>query len=63
MLQLISTGRAYRPIALWHRIEHQLGVELGAVAKQVMDDPSIDSDEAVTEAMDSLAGRLNLTLG
>jgi multiple sugar transport system substrate-binding protein len=63
MLQLISTGRAYRPIALWHRIEHQLGVELGAVAKQIMNDPSIDSDEAVTEAMDSLAGRLNLTLG
>lgn len=63
MLQLISTGRAYRPIALWHRIEHQLGVELGAVVKQVMDDPSIDSDEAVTQAMDSLAGRLNLTLG
>jgi ABC-type glycerol-3-phosphate transport system substrate-binding protein len=63
MLQLISTGRAYRPMALWHRIEHQLGVELGAVAKQVMNDPSIDSDEAVTQAMDSLAGRLNLTLG
>lgn len=63
MLQLISTGRSYRPIALWHRIEHQLGMELGAVAKQVLVDPSIDSDEAVTQAMDSLAGRLNLTLG
>ena len=63
MLQLISTGRSYRPIALWHRIEHQLGVELGAVAKRVKSDPSIDSDEAVTEAMDSLAERLNLTLG
>ncbi len=63
MLQLISTGRAYRPIALWHRIEYQLGIELGNVAKQVMDDHSIDSDEAVTKAMDSLAERLNLTLG
>ena len=63
MLQLISTGRSYRPIALWHRIEYQLGMELGAVAKQILVDPSIDSDEAVTNAMDSLAGRLNLTLG
>jgi len=63
MLQLISTGRAYKPIALWHRIEHQFGVELGTVVKQVMNDPSIDSDEAVTKAMDSLAERLNLTLG
>ena len=63
MLQLISTGRSYRPIALWHRIEYQLGMELGAVAKQVMSDPSTDSDQAVTQAMDSLAERLNLTLG
>lgn len=63
MLQLISTGRAYQPIALWHRIEHQFGVELGTVTKQIMNDPSLDSDEAVTKAMNSLAERLNLTLG
>jgi multiple sugar transport system substrate-binding protein len=63
MLQLISTGRSYRPIALWHRIEHQFGIELGTVTRQIMNDPSIDSDQAVTKAMDSLAGRLNLTLG
>jgi multiple sugar transport system substrate-binding protein len=63
MLQLISTGRAYRPIALWHRIEYQLGVELGAVAKQIMDDPSIDLDAAITQAMSGLTERLNLTLG
>jgi multiple sugar transport system substrate-binding protein len=63
MLQLISTGRSYRPIALWHRIEHQFGVELGAVAKQLMKDKSLDLDATVEEAMDSLAHRLNLTLG
>ena len=63
MLQLISTGRSYRPIALWHRIEHQLGVELGAVAKQIMSDPSVDLDEALSQTLDSLAHRLNLTLG
>ena len=63
MLQLISTGRSYRAIALWHRIEHQFGVELGNVAKNIMKDRSLDLDAAVSEAMDSLAYRLNLTLG
>ena len=63
MLQLISTGRSYRPIALWHRIEYQFGVELGAVAKELMQNPNADLDSAVTSAMDSLADRLNLTLG
>ena len=63
MLQLISTGRSYRPIALWHRIEHQFGAELGMVAKQLMKDHSLDLDSALRDAMDSLAYRLNLTLG
>ena len=51
MLQLISTGRSYRTIALWHRIEHQLGVELGAVAAKLFQDPDADFDSLVTEAM------------
>jgi len=63
MLQLISTGRSYRPIPLWHRIEHQFGVELGTVAKKIMKDPNLDLDSTVEEAMESLAYRLNLTLG
>jgi len=63
MLQLISTGRSYRPIALWHRIEHQFGVELGTVAMKLMKDPDLDLDSTVEEAMESLAYRLNLTLG
>ena len=63
MLQLISTGHSYRPIALWHRIEHQFGVELGAAAKELMQNPNADLDSTVTQAMDSLAERLNLTLG
>lgn len=63
MLQLISTGRSYRAIALWHRIEYQLGAELGAVAKKIMKDHTLDVDKEIREAMDSLAYRLNLTLG
>jgi len=63
MLQLISTGRSYRPIALWHRIEYQFGAELGLVAKKLMKDHSQDLDSCLKETMDSLAYRLNLTLG
>jgi multiple sugar transport system substrate-binding protein len=62
MLQLISTGRSYRPIALWHRIEYQFGAELGNVVKKLMNDPTLDLDSTVEEAMASLAYRLNLTL-
>ena len=62
MLQLISTGRSYRPIALWHRIEHQFGVELGEAAKQLLKEPNADLDTVVTQSMNSLADRLNLTL-
>ena len=63
MLQLISTGRSYRPIALWHRIEYQIGLELGGIVKEIMQNPNIDLDSAITRAMNSLANRLNLTLG
>lgn len=63
MLQLISTGRSYRAIALWHRIEHQFGAELGLVARKVMNDRSLDLEATLRDAMGSLAYRLNLTLG
>lgn len=63
MLQLISTGRSYRSIALWHRIEHQFGVELGEAVNQLLKDPDADLDTIVTQTMNSLAERLNLTLG
>jgi multiple sugar transport system substrate-binding protein len=63
MLQFISTGRSYRPIPLWHRIEHQFGVELGEVIAKLMNDSSAEIDSTVTRAMNSVADRLNLTLG
>jgi ABC-type glycerol-3-phosphate transport system substrate-binding protein len=62
MLQLISTGRSYRAIALWHRIEYQIGVEMGAMVKAVMQDPNVDLDSLIARHMNSLAERLNLTL-
>lgn len=62
MLQLISTGRSYRPIALWHRIEYQIGLEMGGIVKEIMQNPDADLDSTVARAMNSLANRLNLTL-
>ena len=63
MLQLVSTGRSYRSIPLWHRIEYQFGAELGNVVRMLRKNPNLDLDSTVEEAMDSLAYRLNLTLG
>jgi multiple sugar transport system substrate-binding protein len=63
MLQLVSTGRSYRPIPLWHRIEYQFGEELGAVVKELAKNPKADLDSTVTRAMNSITERLNLTLG
>jgi len=63
MLQLVSTGRSYRPVPLRHNIEHQFGMELGAVANELMQNPKTDLDVTVTRAMTSVADRLNLTLG
>lgn len=62
MLQLISTGRSYRPIALWHRIEYQIGLEMGAMVKEVLHNPDADLDSIVAQHMNPLAERLNLTL-
>lgn len=63
ILQLVATGRSYRPIALWHRIEYQLGMELGAIATELNQNPDADVDTLLTETIASLADRLNLTLG
>jgi len=62
MLQLISTGRSYRAIALWHRIEYQIGIELGNIAHELAQNNSTDLEALVTRSMNSLAERLNLTL-
>ncbi len=63
MIQLVSSGRAYRAIPLWRRIENQLGKELGAIAETLSKDKDVDLDALLPETMDSLAYRLNLTLG
>src|SRR5688572_315921 len=56
-------GRAYVNVPLWRRIEYQLGQELGAVLQEANDNPSADSGTILRTHMESLARRLNITLG
>jgi hypothetical protein len=62
MIQLVSSSRAYRTIPLWRRIENQFGQELAPIARALFDNKDADWDTLLTEAMNSLTHRLNLTL-
>lgn len=63
MIQLVSSARTYRTIPLWRRIENQFGQELSIIARTIFEDKDSDLDALLTEMMNSLAYRLNLTLG
>jgi len=62
MIQLVSSSRTYRTIPLWRRIENQFGQELSIVARAILENKDADLDNLLSEAMGSLAHRLNLTL-
>lgn len=62
MLQLVSSGRTYRSIPLWRRIENQFGQELSGVAKALSKNKDADLDSLLSETMGLLTHRLNLTL-
>jgi hypothetical protein len=51
-----------RPIPLWRRIENQFGQELTTIAKTILEEKDVDLDTLLTESMQSLTQRLNLTL-
>jgi len=58
--QALTTGRSYRPIPLWGRIESQLSSALNFVWEEVYaGKPTID---ALHETLDPLARRLKITL-
>jgi ABC-type glycerol-3-phosphate transport system substrate-binding protein len=63
MIQLVSSGRTYRSIPLWRRIENQFGQELSVVAKSLFENNDTDLDALLNETMGRLTHRLNLTLG
>jgi ABC-type glycerol-3-phosphate transport system substrate-binding protein len=63
MIQLVTSGRTYRSIPLWRRIENQFGQELSVIAKTLFDNKDVDLDTLLSETMGRLTHRLNLTLG
>ena len=61
--QCISHGRAYHTVPLWRRIEYQLAQELGASLQEANEKPTVKSETILSARMQTLARRLNLTLG
>lgn len=61
-LQLASSGRTYRAIRLWRLIENRLGQHLDATARAILEDKHADLDAILTENMQALTKRLNVTL-
>jgi len=58
--QLNTSGRPYRSLPLWHRLEYQLGMELGAIATHCFTTPKAEVESVMADAMTRLAERLNL---
>jgi multiple sugar transport system substrate-binding protein len=56
-----KAGRPYRSVALWHRIEHQLSMMMGAMVKEARTDRQADLDQIVRQHVEPLAARLDLT--
>jgi multiple sugar transport system substrate-binding protein len=62
VMQMIQTGRTYRVIPLWRRLEYQIANTLNVVVQEARADPSIEAASILQKHLDPLADRLNLTL-
>jgi len=60
--QAVKTGRPYKTVPLWRRIEYQLGQELVQIRTEVWANPNADIDEILHGHIDSLARRMSLML-
>ena len=58
----VRTGRAYPPVALWRRIEFQVGQELVQILNEVQADTSLGIAPILQSHLDPLARRLDLML-
>jgi len=58
--QALTTGRSYRPIPLWGRIESQLSSTLNTVWEEIFTGKA--PEDALHNALDPLARRLGITL-
>jgi len=62
LTQSSESGRTYRPVALWHRLEYQIAQELNLCLQEARQDMTKELDEILHAHLDPLAERLNLTL-
>ncbi len=60
--QAVSTGRPYKIVPLWRRIEYQLGQELVQLQSDLDSDPAADVETILRSRLEPLARRMNLTL-
>ena len=58
----VKTGKAYPPVALWRRIEFQVGQELVQILKEVQADTSLGIAPILQSHLDPLARRLDMML-
>jgi multiple sugar transport system substrate-binding protein len=62
MVEALTTGRAYPPIARWGLIEERLSAALIRIWEDIFSNPGQDLDGVITRQLESLVQRLELTL-
>jgi ABC-type glycerol-3-phosphate transport system substrate-binding protein len=60
-IESLTMGRAYRPLGMWSKIEHQFGQTLGQVAADVLS--GVTPSTALHNHLELLDRRLQVTLG
>ncbi len=60
--RLNQSGRSYRATSVWHRIEYQLGLELGNLLNKVQNKNQDEFNAEMAKQIRDLAARLNLAL-
>jgi len=60
--QLNQSARSYRATSVWHRIEYQLGLELGNLLNKIQKKEDSGFNEEMENQIRNLATRLNLAL-
>lgn len=61
--QSIKTGRSFPAMALWDQIENRFGQMLATIWESLADRPGTDLENLIDDPLNTLASRLNLTLG
>jgi multiple sugar transport system substrate-binding protein len=60
--QVLSAGRSYKPVLMWVRMLNDLSRTFDAITADVLADPALDIDRALTQHLTPLAQRYDLML-